>query len=213
MTVPDRLEPLLAPDGLTVLGGFHPMPTDDLGAIRTLLMVGPGATFWQVFAASDEYADGQPDPLDRWTRRVLGRIAHGLDAISLFPFGGPPFHPFLSWARRTGRAWPSPVGLTVHAEQGLWLSYRGALGLYDEVPVPEAMPCPCDTCADRPCLTACPVDALSAESYDVDRCQAHVTAPEGVACRTAGCRVRAACPVGDDIPNARAAFHMEAFLR
>jgi epoxyqueuosine reductase len=59
-----------------------------------------------------------PDPIDRWSRRVIGHMACDLGAKALFPFGGPPWHPFIAWAKRSGRAWESPVGFLVHDRAG-----------------------------------------------------------------------------------------------
>ena len=78
----------------------------------------------------------RPDPVDRWSRRVIGRLACDLGAKALFPFGGPPYHPFYQWALRTGRAWESPVRLLVHDTQGLMVSFRGALALREAMAVP-----------------------------------------------------------------------------
>jgi hypothetical protein len=47
-----------------------------------------------------EFRDGRPDPIDRWSRRVIGHMACDLGAKALFPFGGPPWHPFIAWAKR-----------------------------------------------------------------------------------------------------------------
>ena len=30
---------------------------------------------WEVFSGSPEASDGRPDPLDRWSRRVIGNLA------------------------------------------------------------------------------------------------------------------------------------------
>ena len=198
----------LAAECLSVLGGFHPDPGEGLG--QTLLMIGPGPGFWPHFTSAPEHRDGRPDPMDRWSARVLDRIASDSDARALYPFGGLPHHPFFTWATRTGRVWPSPVNFLVHAEQGLWVSFRGALVLDRKVAVPAATARPCDACTAH-CVTACPVGALTPSGYDVAACKAHVRAT--IDC-THGCRVRAACPVsqGFDRDPAQSAFHMEAFL-
>ena len=199
-----------------VMGGFHPAADDGAPpGTGTLVMLGPDpAAFWPAFTASGEYADGAPDPLDRWSARVIGAIARAHDARAVFPFGGPPYAPFLAWARRTGRAWVSPVGLLVHDAAGLFVSYRGALALPArlDLPPPPAN-APCADCPDQPCLSACPVEALTPAGYDVPACKAHVTAPEGADCMTRGCAVRRACPVSraHGRVEAQSAFHMAAF--
>ena len=201
------------PPGLTVLGGFHPEPRDATPAgCRTLLLIGPdGANFWQVFLASPEFSDGTPDPLNRWSRQVIGALADRLGATARFPFGGPPHLPFIAWAGRSGSAWASPVGLLVHESAGLFVSYRGALALPERIELPATGARPCEAC-DKPCLRACPAGALGAEGYDVARCHGWLDAVRGRDCMSRGCAVRRACPVGREFrPEAQSAFHMKAF--
>ncbi|VAW01710.1 Ferredoxin, partial [hydrothermal vent metagenome] len=154
---------------LCVNGALHTA----LDGVQTLALLGPSEPgFWAHFTASDEYRDGQVDPLDRWSERVISKLANLLDAQAFFPFGGPPYQPFIQWAQDSGRAHVSRVGLLVHDQMGLWLSYRGALGLKQRLDLPETPPSPCLSCEKQPCVTACPVDALTAESYDVAACKA-----------------------------------------
>jgi len=214
----DRIAAAARPHGLAVMGAFHAKGDEgDLPpGTRTLVLIGPdGGAFWPALAAAPEGRDGAPDPVDRFSRRVIGRMACDLGAKALFPFGGPPWRPFYAWALRSGRAWPSPVRLLVHDRAGLMISYRGAIALRSRIalPAPLADP-PCTGCA-RPCLGACPVGALGPEGYDVPTCRAHVASPEGAACRTGGCRVRMACPpaAAFGLPEAQRAHHMEAFHR
>lgn len=171
-----------------------------------------GRVWWDIVTNSPEWADGGPDPVDRWSRRVLDGVARDLGATAVYPFGGPPYLPFQRWAQTTGRAWESPVRLLVHAEAGLWVSFRGALALPFALHLPPALR-PCDTCADKPCLTACPPRALTGAGYDVPACHAFLDTPLGETCRSAGCQVRAACPVS--VRHARvceqSAYHMSRF--
>lgn len=198
--------------GLTIAGGFH--PDNDDGAptgTRTLFMLAPnGAAFWDIFTASTFYTDGQPNPIDRWSRHVIGTWACDLKAKALFPFGGPPYRPFQSWALKTGRAFTSPVGFLIHADQGLMISFRGALALKEWVDIPPPVPSPCAVCP-APCTTACPVSALTPKGYDVPTCKTYLA--DDPPCMTQGCAVRRACPVsqGFDRPTDQSAFHMRAF--
>jgi epoxyqueuosine reductase len=200
--------------GLAVLGGFHPDAEDGTPATcRTLLLLGPdGANMWPVFRASGEFADQMRDPLDRWSKRVIGALADTFGGVAIFP-SDRPYPPFLRWAQRTGRLWPSPVGLLVHEDQGLLVSFRGALALTVDLPLPaSASKNPCDTCLDQPCTTACPARALSATGYDVSACHDWLNSTDGTACRSGGCAVRLSCPVGQGRrPAAQLAFHMAAF--
>ena len=141
---------------------------------------------------------------------MIGRLACVLGTKAVFPFGGPPWRPFTGWARRSGRAWPSPVGLLVHDRAGLWISYRGGLLLEEEAPAADALR-PCDACS-KPCLSACPVNALTPDRYDVAACHAVLDTPGGQDSLQGGCLVRRACPVGAGRRDpAQSAFHMKAF--
>jgi len=198
--------------GLTIAGGFHPQPQDGLpGTTRTLLLLAPnGSAFWGIVTASDFYKDGRTDPIDRWSRHTIGTWACELGAKALFPFGSLPYHPFHTWALKTGRCSASPIGFLVHADQGLMISFRGALALKEHVEVPPPARSPCDTC-DAPCTSACPVAALTRDGYDVSTCKCYLA--DDPPCMIQGCAVRRACPVSQifDRPPAQSAFHMRAF--
>jgi len=218
-----ELEAAVRDSGLSPRGAFHPGPEDAVPPLpdgresRTLVMIGNiGSSLWEAFQAAPESRDGRPDPMNRWSARVITGLAAEVGGLALFPFGGPPYLPFLRWARRAEPLAVSPLGMTIHPDFGLWHAYRGAIALPSAVPLPPvaARPSPCETCADKPCLTACPVAAFSAAGYDVAACAAHVAAPEGRDCLDLGCRARRACPVARELhyrPE-QARFHMEAFL-
>lgn len=197
---------------LAVLGGFACQDDPDLPAgTRTLLLLGPAEPgFWPHLTAQAEW--GGPDAVDRWSRRVIGGMACDLGAKALFPFGGPPYHPFYKWALRTGRVWDSPIRLLVQAEQGLLVSFRGALALKAELDLPPHLPRPCDTCP-QPCLTACPVGALTPQGYDVPACHAFLDTAPGTDCMASGCAARRACPLSAAyarLPD-QSAYHMRQF--
>lgn len=203
MTLAD-IDAAIRPHGLFVMG--------HKGA---RVLIGTDAGWWPLFRASPEYHDGARDPVDRWSKRILGALADRIGARASFPSDGPPYAPFIAWALATGRFWQSPTGMMVHDRAGLMISIRGALDLAAALPDAETAANPCDTCTTRPCVTACPVGALGAVApYDVPACKAYLGAPEGSACMTQGCAVRRACPVSRrfDRPDAQSAFHMKAFL-
>lgn len=203
----------LAGHRLAVMGGFHPGAADGAPpGTRTLLMIGPAEPgYWAHLTAQPEWHDGRPDPIDRWSRRVIGRLACTLRAKAVFPFGKPPFYPFFAWARATGRAWESPVRLLVHDRAGLMLSYRGALALKVHLDLPPTGPRPCESCA-RPCLTACPAGAMREGLYDLPTCRAWLARP-GNDCMAAGCLARRACPLSESYGRVgdQSAYHMRQF--
>ena len=183
----------------------------------TLVLLGwIGGEGWRTFADSPEAGDGACNPLDRWSRRVIDGIAAALDATPLYPFAGPPWLPFQRWAQRGDQVFVSPLGILIHPDWGLRHSYRGALAFrecLDLEPAPRRLS-PCESCADKPCLTRCPVSAFSGDGYDVARCRTHLSSPAGAACMEGGCLARNACPIGTPhrYGSAQAAFHMRAFL-
>lgn len=200
---------------LTPVGAFHSGP--GYGAppgSATLVLLGPREPGFRAHLnAAPELRDGIPDPVDRWSTRVIGALADTLGARAVFPFTGPPWPPFIAWATRTGRVWPSPVSLLVHDTMGLMLSIRGALAFDTHiVPPPPRVPRPCATCA-APCATACPVGALGPGGYDTARCHAHLDTAAGHACLTQGCAARRACPISAAYVHdpAQSAHHMATF--
>ncbi len=210
--------------GLALRGAFHPAAGDrvpDLpGGVpaRTLVLLGNvGGGLWRAFEAAPEFADGAPHPLNRWSERVIGGLAAEFGAAALYPFGGPPWLPFVAWAKRAEPVAESPLGMLIHPDHGLWHAYRGALAFAEALALPprDVRPRPCDSCAEKPCLEACPVGAFTPGGYDVAACTAHVEAPAGADCLEQGCRARRACPVGRELHygSGQARFHMAAFLR
>ena len=216
----DEIEQSLRDAGLTPRGAFHPAAGDDVPALaadtpaRTVVLAGnAGPQMWRAFDAARA---GGTMTLDAWSGRVLAELAARLGACAVFPFQRP-YPPFQRWALRAEACHPSPLGLLIHPDYGLWHGYRGALlfAAAIELPPPDRRASPCAGCADRPCLSACPVSAFSHTGYDVPACARHLAGKPGPACMDSGCLARHACPIGRDYryAPAQARFHMQAFLR
>lgn len=208
-----QIESLVAPHALFVAGGVPrgaaPLPD----GVETLLLLAPdGPRFWAHFTVSPEYRNGQPDPMDRWSIRVIDGLARDLGARAFYPFGASPPWPFYSWALASGQVFASPVQWLIHPRAGLWLSFRGALGLDRALDLPAPAATPCKGCP-QPCITACPVGALTDKGYDVPACRAYLDTLSGMDCREGGCAVRAICPVSQAHGRApgHSAFHMRQF--
>lgn len=214
----------LAGNGLIPRGGFNFDAREDAPPglsgrrARAVLMVGQaGARPWPHFS---RWRQGQPpdlaNPLDTWSRAVIGEVAGQAGARAVGP-NDKPFLPFQQWAMRAEGLRPSPLGILMHPRYGLWHAYRGALLFDDELPFPPvgAAVHLCDACVEKPCLKSCPVDAYSKDGFAYQACLSHVREDAGNACRTAGCLDRNACPYGTDYryPADVQAFHMAAFAR
>jgi hypothetical protein len=208
----------VAHHGLVLRGGFSPTVGDDVPQIthgrpaQTVLMIGNvGGAMWRAFEGGQRAA---VNPLDAWVARIVEPLAEKHGARPLYPYDSPPM-PFQRWAQR---AWPlhaSPLGLLIDADCGLWHALRAALLFDCAVPIPPSprRPSPCVTCTEKPCLTACPVGAFTADGFNYQGCRSHLATSLGDDCVIGGCRSRAACPVGvgHRYPAAQLRFHMRSF--
>ena len=174
--------------GLEPRGGFNFLASDDAPpaasgkhAASALLVGQVGAANWPYFQAwSDGKSPPPENPLDTWSREIIEKVAADFAARAVFP-SDKPYLPFQTWAMRAERLRPSPLGILIHPEYGLWHAYRGAL-LFDEFIPSPSLPdpgFPCDDCAGKPCLSACPAGAISPSRYDVPACVGHVAGPGG----------------------------------
>ncbi len=218
------LETALARHGLILRGGFNFLvneaaPTGLSGSpAKSVLLVGQaGDAPWAHFLRWREtQPHGIANPLDTWSRRVIGEVAAKFGARAVSP-SDRPWLPFQQWAMRAEGLKPSPLGILMHPEYGLWHAYRGAL-LFDvktQIQTPQEVIHLCDLCPGKPCLKSCPVAAHSQDGFAYQACLDHVRGPSGEPCRTTGCLDRNACPYGTAYryPADEQAFHMAAFMR
>ncbi len=210
MTRFDDIDRAASASGLAA-SALHP---EEGGTV--VLLAYAGRPMWAAFSAAPEAADGAPDPLDRWSARIAGALARDFGARPVLP-SDRPYPPFLRWAMAAEPVWPSPLGMLIHAERGLWVSYRAALAFDARLDIPRRPEAeqPCDACPSKPCLSACPVGAFTDAGYDVPACVGWISRAEGEDCLGQGCRARRACPVGRAYAHApdQARHHMTAFLR
>jgi hypothetical protein len=212
----------LAVHGLILRGGFvfgagesGPEGPSGTPASSVLLVGQAGGAPWPHFLRwRARQPAGLENPLDSWARVVIGSVAEQFRARAVSP-SDRPYLPFQQWAMRAERLKPSPLGILMHPEYGLWHAYRGAL-LFDvelQLPAPREAIHLCDLCAEKPCLKSCPVDAYDGSRFDHAACLSHVRGPNGGPCRAGGCLDRNACPYGTAYryPADEQAFHMAAF--
>lgn len=192
-----KLDAALRQAGL-IRRGIAPLSREEqswLGGGHVLLIGQEDDIFWPLVQASPfAHAD---DPMDAYAKEALEQIGDAFGLRAVFPFeryqNG--YAPFFDWALRSGAAFKSPVGMLVHHEMGLLISYRGGLIVPDWEGEAGRYERPCDRCADRPCLAACPVAALGDAGYDVDGCRAELRGDDRGNCMNHGCAARRACPI------------------
>ena len=200
-------------------GAGGPLLDDGRSACLVLLIGNVGGSMWRPFCdwRAAEPGRAGANPLDNWSKAVIGAIAAGIGATAFYP-SDPPYQPFQRWAMLAEGLKASPLGILIHPALGLWHGYRGALGFAEDVFEGEASsgpsrPHPCDGCTDRPCLAACPAGAVAADRFDVAACRKFLASDAGrEGCMDKGCHARAACPVGSGFryPEGQLRFHMEA---
>lgn len=199
----DEVAGRLAASGLIIRGGFRFAAGEDPPAAasgrpaRAVVLIGhAGGSIWPHFAAWRQGQDGKlDDPLDTWSREVIGAVARSAGARAVFP-SDRPYLPFQTWAMRAEGLLPSPLGILIHPLFGLWHAYRGALLTDLDVAIqpPDKTVHLCDLCDRKPCVKCCPAGAISVQGPDVRRCGSHLAMADGKICREEGCLARLACP-------------------
>ncbi len=218
-----QLEALLAVHGLLARGALNFVddeapPVGGGYPARSVILIGHvGSSIWPHFSKWLEgRSKAEPDPLDTWSKEIITATAREVGGHAVFP-SDKPYLPFQKWAMQAEGLRPSPLGMLIHPEYGLWHAYRGAV-LFGDVTLSqglEKLSHPCDACVEKPCLSACPVGAFSEGGFAVADCRSYLESTSGRQCMDNGCQARGACPVGREhayVPE-QTRFHMLAFAK
>lgn len=164
---------------------------------RLLVLGNGGSRLWQYLL--DQQWDSA-EPLDDFTRAVVDReIDHHLGGAKrqwVYPVGGQinllAIGRLLHWFK------PSPMGMGINADWGMWSAFRAALWVHYPLAVTEFAGdwiSPCEACDAAPCLAACPAEALSREAMpELERCASFRVHTAHGACEDR-CVARMVCPV------------------
>ncbi len=165
-------------------------------AVRQLILIGnAGPTLWRALQADG--ARGS-DPIDEFSLRTVAAWfaaqCPGHRHTVLYPGERPVGLQALGRLAGWHHAPPFKVGILPY--WGSWFGYRVALLADSALPAtaPLTVDSPCERCANRPCVTACPARAMADGEFSLERCVAHRRQPASP-CRSA-CLARDACPVG-----------------
>lgn len=161
-------------------------------------------------------------PLDKWTKENLDLIARSYEGEIEYPFTGPPFKPFVTWALQSKSFFESPIKILIHRDFGLWTALRGALTIHldklDDITQKHISDLssdlkisPCLNCSEKFCLNHCPVNAFDNGKYKVQDCKNEILKKED--CFSNGCLARRSCPIGRPYGEKQKAFHMKAFVK
>ncbi|MGB0384621.1 MAG: hypothetical protein ACPGWR_07335 [Ardenticatenaceae bacterium] len=140
---------------------------------RLVLLGHGGRRMWE---ALNEFGKPPHDPVDTYSLRMtkvfiddyLGSPRH----MMLYPL-----LPIMISLQRLGElaGWshPSPLALGINEQYGIWFAYRSAF--LTALPLPltddQLTQSPCDSCYDKPCISACPSGAVQGvHQFDIYTC-------------------------------------------
>jgi epoxyqueuosine reductase len=141
-----------------------------------------------------------PDPIDAFSRRAVEAMLERMGCTAyriLFPADNQVQIDLQGLGRKLGWHHDSPLGTGINSEYGTWFAYRVVVAtntrfLLSETAESES---PCESCIDKPCVSACPVGAVRATAgFDLETCLQERLRPQSP-CRYQ-CLARLACPVG-----------------
>ncbi|MEP3197489.1 MAG: ferredoxin [Lentilitoribacter sp.] len=179
-----------------------------------------GSEHWDYFESW--WSQGQnkdlEHPLDEWSKWIIKPLAHKFQGVAVFP-SDEPYYPFQNWALDSDNLSSSKINILINEDIGTWHGYRGALAfdvaLDAQSSSIEASNL-CATCVDKPCISACPVNAFGSESFLYSGCQSYLATQVGeTTCMEHGCAARNACPYGVEhkYKSPHMKFHMRAFRK
>lgn len=168
----------------------------DTAPWRQLVLLGHGGkALWDCVKAAGIAGE---HPIDDFTVRSIERcFAEHLPANRyriVYPGDAPVGLQQLGALAGWHHAAPFMVG--IDPDWGSWYAYR-AVVLADtgSCPFPAVdRSHPCSRCVNRPCIAACPAQAMAGGGFSLARCAAYRLQP-GSACAFT-CQARLACPVG-----------------
>jgi hypothetical protein len=163
---------------------------------RQLILLGHGGRhLWECVKAS---GIGGEHPIDDYCRQMVSRWFAGYLPGRRYRMLYPGEQPVGLQQLGTLAGWhqPSPFMVGIDTEWGSWFAYRAAL-LADTdfspfLPVDRSSPC--TTCQEKPCIGACPANALDGGNFSLQKCIAY-RRRAGSKCQFT-CLARVDCPVG-----------------
>ena len=170
----------------------------------SLLLVGhAGKKFWEAFSQSEFWLRApDSDPVDNYsaavTQQALDKYLPTTTKHLLFPTVDCPIN-LMALGREFGWHTPSPLGMGIHQEYGLWSAYRAVWWL-DDVVQESTKPALqvetsdiCSQCQTQECVVACPGTAITyGKRPDLGRC-ADYRLEDNSQCAST-CLSRMACP-------------------
>ena len=202
--------PLLIKNGLNIQAVFNipELPeeiaaaiavfTTDITRFKQLIVFAHGGRrMWECLQAS-RFA-GADEPIDSFSidlvRRYFAKACSENRFEVLYP-GNKPVIPLQELGKLAGWHHDSPFRVGVNQLWGSWFAYRVVVLADTEFePTPSLTAAsPCHACMEKPCLSACPAEALESSNFSLQLCIGYRLI-ENSKCK-AQCLARLACPAG-----------------
>ena len=195
----------LKPIGLNVVGVTDGSPHQDLltGCQSAVVFGNGGTALWDAFVEDmtthPEHLTEHQHPFDDFVHRAIQNAdpsppnSRRWIRCAAEPEAFVDFRPL---AHGAGLGFSSTMGLLIHPEYGLWMGLRAVLLTTEQLPPFKAVEglSPCDSCIEKPCISACPAGAVRPEGWKVKVCaQFHQDSTD---CH-GRCHSRLSCPIGD----------------
>lgn len=170
-----------------------------LQVYRSLVLIGHGGRrLWQALTA---FGMQTSDPVDHFSlvmaRRFIDEFLDSPPVLMLYPAGYT--IPLQQLGALAGWHHLSPLGLGINETYGVWFAYRAAFLTTLALPAIQnpKTTSPCDTCRDKPCIIACPAQAVQGVGqFRVSACVDFRLQTQSV-CQDR-CLSRLACPVAPE---------------
>ncbi len=171
-------------------------PLGDLNDFRQLILLGHGGRhLWQCVQASGITSE---HPIDDYTvstvNHLFGPILPAGSYRIVYPWDVP--IGLQSLGKLAGWHHPTPFMVGIDSEFGSWSAYRAAIIAASDFCPSEAVDRgnPCAACLDKPCISACPAEALAGGQFSLEKCSVYRLQPDSPCAH--GCLARQACSVG-----------------
>ncbi len=195
-----------------------PSAKQQLGPDQTsfgLLLAAGGRDLYTAMGSSASLSASEP--FDAYTvgavERVFRDCLPDVEFEIAYPGTGPA--PLIALGEYLGWSHPSPLGLGINPEYGLWFAYRAFVRVSIPLPVTEpiASESPCESCIGRDCVPACPAGAVNAVgTFEIKTCADFRLGRDSTCAAT--CLARLACPVANrhQYETTQFAYHQQRAL-
>ncbi|HKI59569.1 MAG TPA: hypothetical protein VKA23_00925 [Mariprofundaceae bacterium] len=164
---------------------------------KQLILIGHGGRrMWEVLQAS-AYRD-RPEPVDSLSvdtvKKWLAEACPGAAYEIIYP-AAERLVPLQQLGALAGWHHASPFRIGINRQWGSWFAYRAVVLIDSDLPetAAETWGSPCESCVDKPCITACPAGAVADRERMLTLCIDYRLQQDSHCARQ--CLSRLACPV------------------